>query len=97
MRHSEIGLTMNVYTDPRLLDLAGAVDSLPTLDLDAEPLAATAAELQATGTEPVENAEKVQKNKEIAGFSQVGATGFEPATSASRTQRSTRLSHAPNE
>ena len=35
MRHSSIDLTMNVYTDPRLLDVHGALDSLPTLSLDA--------------------------------------------------------------
>jgi integrase len=35
MRHSTIDLTMNVYTDPRLLDVHGAVESLPTLPLDA--------------------------------------------------------------
>ena len=29
MRHSDIGLTMNVYTDLRLLDIAGAIDLLP--------------------------------------------------------------------
>lgn len=29
MRHSSLELTMNVYTDPTLLDVAGAVDSLP--------------------------------------------------------------------
>ena len=34
MRHSSIDLTMNAYTDPRLLDVAGALDSLPTLSLD---------------------------------------------------------------
>ncbi|MFO0878015.1 MAG: tyrosine-type recombinase/integrase [Gemmataceae bacterium] len=35
MRHSSIDLTMNVYTDPRLLDVAGAVESLPALPLDS--------------------------------------------------------------
>ena len=30
MRHSTLELTMNIYTDPRLLDVAGAIDSLPT-------------------------------------------------------------------
>ena len=30
MRHSSLDLTMNVYTDPRLLDVAAAVDALPT-------------------------------------------------------------------
>jgi integrase len=29
MRHSDINLTMSVYTDPRLLDTAAAVESLP--------------------------------------------------------------------
>ena len=34
MRHSDIKLTMNVYTDPALLDVAGAIESLPDLPLD---------------------------------------------------------------
>jgi integrase len=32
-RHSEIGLTMNVYTDPKLLDVRGALAVLPKLDV----------------------------------------------------------------
>lgn len=35
MRHSDPSLTANVYTDPRLLDVAGALDALPLLPLDA--------------------------------------------------------------
>ncbi|MBL6705873.1 MAG: tyrosine-type recombinase/integrase [Planctomycetaceae bacterium] len=31
MRHSDIRLTMATYTDPKLLDIAGAVESLPTI------------------------------------------------------------------
>lgn len=31
MRHSTPELTMNTYTDPRLLDVAGALDALPAL------------------------------------------------------------------
>ena len=31
MRHSSIDLTMNVYTDPALLDVHGALDALPSL------------------------------------------------------------------
>ncbi len=34
MRHSDPSLTANVYTDPRLLDVAGALDALPDLPLD---------------------------------------------------------------
>jgi len=32
MRHSSLELTMNVYTDPRLLDVGAAVDALPSFD-----------------------------------------------------------------
>ncbi len=49
MRHSTIDLTMNVYTDPKLLDVHGALDALPALDLDdsrAEQMSA-----RATGTD----------------------------------------------
>jgi integrase len=35
MRHSTIDLTMNTYTDPKLLDVAGALDALPALQRDA--------------------------------------------------------------
>jgi hypothetical protein len=31
MRHADPSLTANVYTDPKLLDIAGALDALPTL------------------------------------------------------------------
>ncbi len=37
MRHSDPSLTANVYTDPRLLDIHGALDVLPALPLDAGP------------------------------------------------------------
>ena len=37
MRHSKIDLTMNVYTDPKLLDVHGALDALPSLDLNPSP------------------------------------------------------------
>ena len=32
MRHTDMKLTMNVYTDPRLLDTTSAVEQLPNLD-----------------------------------------------------------------
>jgi integrase len=35
MRHSSIDLTMNVYTDPKLLDVHGALDALPSLPLES--------------------------------------------------------------
>ena len=47
MRHSRIDLTMNTYTDPKLLDVSGAMDALPELpmpsraDPSIEPARAT--------------------------------------------------------
>ena len=32
MRHSSLNLTMNIYTDPTLLDVAGAVNALPNFN-----------------------------------------------------------------
>ncbi|MBC7817931.1 MAG: site-specific integrase [Planctomycetaceae bacterium] len=37
MRHSDIHLTMMTYTDPKLLDVQGALDSLPLLPLTDAP------------------------------------------------------------
>src|SRR5262249_19791611 len=50
MRHTDIDLTMRTYTDPRLLDVHGALDALPALPLDIDPDAGREA-LRATGTE----------------------------------------------
>lgn len=48
MRHSTLELTMNTYTDPRLLDVAGALDVLPALPPISRPDAQRA---KATGTD----------------------------------------------
>src|SRR5262249_8016800 len=49
LRHSDPGLTANVYTDPKLLDVHGALDALPRLLLRG--VAGDAGEsLQATRT-----------------------------------------------
>jgi len=50
MRHSKIDLTMNTYTDPQLIDVAGAVESLPSLD-GPKPVELTPATALATGTD----------------------------------------------
>jgi len=36
MRHSKPELTANIYTDPKLLDIAGAMNALPSLELASE-------------------------------------------------------------
>ena len=50
MRHSTIDLTMNVYTDSKLLDVAGAMEALPALPLVGGKASEVAA-LKATGTD----------------------------------------------
>jgi hypothetical protein len=50
MRHSDVNLTMNTYTDPKLLDVAGAMESLPSLPLGAGPQPEAVA-VSATGTD----------------------------------------------
>ncbi len=50
MRHSDIRLTMGVYTDPKLLDVRGAVDALPALPLNGDGRQGAEA-AQATGTD----------------------------------------------
>jgi len=54
MRHSDPKLTANIYTDPRLLDVHGAIEALPTLSLTAtrneEPEV-----MRATGTMGITN------------------------------------------
>jgi hypothetical protein len=36
MRHTDIRLTANIYTDPSLLDMTGAVEQLPRLQKKAD-------------------------------------------------------------
>ena len=50
MRHSDIDLTMNVYTYPKLLDVRGALDALPMLPL-GNGQADIAQAIRATGTD----------------------------------------------
>ena len=43
MRHSKPELTANIYTDPKLLDIAGAIDALPALPLSSQNAETSAA------------------------------------------------------
>ncbi len=74
MRHSKIDLTMNVYTDTRLMDVAGALDALPMLPLtgpakecgrmtgtDARAVAPTVAPTRCNGGQIGSNAVNLHK------------------------------------
>jgi integrase len=73
MRHSSIDLTMNVYTDPRLLDVHAALDSLPELSL-TKPSEEKTVEATATGTdgvgatgfEPATSASRTQRSTRLS-------------------------------
>ena len=52
MRHSTIDLTMNVYTDPKLLDVVGALEALPRLPLEASRRV-DRLQLRPTGTDQI--------------------------------------------
>jgi len=99
MRHSDISLTMNTYTDARLLDTAEAIESLGIVRESApRKLAPTLApnggqtspnesipDHWTEGEEAPQEMRKACKTRGFTGFPLVGVTGFEPAASTSRT------------
>jgi hypothetical protein len=62
MRHSDPSLTANVYTDPRLLDVSGAVETLPALPLDDVPNTEHQRKTAVAGCEPASVAPSVALN-----------------------------------
>ncbi len=52
MRHGKIDLTMNVYTDTKLLDVAGAIERLPTLGRASLQLSARGTENESSIVAP---------------------------------------------
>ena len=95
MRHSDIALTMNTYTDARLLDTAEAVEALPIARDDAprtvapnqvQPKTKLSIPDHSAGDDgDTQETEKARKTLGFTGFDAVGATRFELATSTSRT------------
>ncbi|MGB0598249.1 MAG: tyrosine-type recombinase/integrase [Rubripirellula sp.] len=97
MRHSDIDLTMNTYTDASLLDTNEAIESLPIVR-DQKELAPMLApnpgktgqmeshpdHLADDGGDDTET-KKARKTLGFTSFDAVGATRFELATSTSRT------------
>ena len=67
MRHGSIDLTMDTYTDPRLLDVAGALDVLPDLPLEEGP---PQERQRATGTDDAALAPMLAPNAGNRGKSQ---------------------------
>ena len=94
MRHSNISLTMNTYTDARLLDTSAAVESLPSFPLaprmvtpTVTPAPVNSCHLGATSDTLESDSHSIEKRKNPAnhlrnaGFSSIGPAGFEPTTS----------------
>ena len=94
MRHSTIDLTMNVYTDPKLLDVQGALDALPSLPLHDAPRSQRES-VKATGTDgkranPV--APPVAPATDFRGHSE----SFAVIASGNADRRTTRKANAEN-
>jgi len=100
MRHSNISLTMNTYTDARLLDTSAAVESLPSFPLaprmvtpTVTPAPVKSCHLGATSDtlDSDSHSTVIRKNPAIplgiTGFSQIGPAGFEPTTSTTPSYR----------
>ncbi len=85
MRHSTIDLTMSTYTDPRLLDVAGALEALPALPLGAEDGHFDSARIAASSCPVNENDPLTLA---VNGPPEVERRRVELPTSALRTQRS---------
>jgi hypothetical protein len=83
MRHSDIRLTMQTYTDPKLLDVRGALDSLPSLPLG--PAEACTEELKANGSEG-ENTTRRFTPAFTPTAGQAGQTGSIPVPLANEDQ-----------
>jgi integrase len=75
LRHSSIDLTMNLYTDPRLLEVETALDSLPALSLD-EPR--SAAEVRDRGEAVVDGTTSELCEDQTMGFRVPCETRFAP-------------------
>ena len=98
MRHSRIELTMNTYTDSRLLDTATAVESVPLLRTLAPTLAPNLVQASQYGSIPDqldalplsdENTKKPSKKLGFTGFSEVEDTRLELVASCMPCKRST--------
>jgi hypothetical protein len=89
MRHSTIDLTMNAYIDPKLLDVHGALETIPAVPLDGGHQF-TGQRAKATGTDDLPRSQFVLLFAPTSEFS--GQTGSFPAKSAPRPEYRTEPS-----
>ncbi len=96
MRHSTIDLTMNTYTDPKLLDVCGALDALPSLNLNGSPSTERNA-MRATGTDDRDFLRSTDSptNSPDAGKSSLLGS-FAVIASENADRRTTRKANAEN-
>ena len=86
MRHSDPSLTANVYTDPRLLDVSGAVESLPALPLDDAPDTEHQRKTGTASYEPVSVAPSVALNGGNLGLRKANTGSRGEMTASARPQ-----------
>lgn len=91
MRHTQIGLTMKHYTDPRIFDLVGAVEKLPKLSPDGAELAKATGTLdgRSAGGEGEQVAQRVARaTSERHSVSSTGKSGGQPERSIKQVNAS---------
>jgi len=87
MRHSTLDLTMNVYTDPKLLDVGGALDALPALPLQGEQAEGEAVRATGTDASPPALPPQTEPRKLAPGFAPTqGTSGQIGAMAGKRTE-----------
>ena len=91
MRHSSIDLTMNTYTDPKLLDIQGALDSLPSLDWKTPHSSTERAVMRATGTD---NQDAIPKPRHLPPAGANAVSQFAPEFAPTVGERGQILSFA---
>lgn len=84
MRHSKLELTMHTYTDSRLLDVAGALDALPTLPPIDRPDAQRARATGADGRSFLVPTLVPDSGKACTSGSQAGTSGDERHSGGTR-------------
>lgn len=84
MRHSAINLTMNTYTDSRMLDVRGALDALPSLPSARLEKTPPRGSKEVCGPVPVEASER-EPQADRAAMTGTDPEPAEPKDSATRT------------
>lgn len=93
MRHTDLRLTMKLYTDPRIFDLAGAVEKLP-INLGTAEDSANAVKATETDDKLVEQTDNKGANEVVTatlGRHSMGKTSVEQGSGESQVEETAQI------